>query len=120
MTDADLFNRRFLAYFAVGLCVAAMAYVAAITFIPLPKENARFADTVLGWLLGTAMATPIAFFYGSSKSSALKDAAIRDMLPVASSGVGGGGTGSAETIRDLVPKDEVIRDMLAKPAEDPQ
>ncbi len=76
--DDDIkFNRRFLAYFAVGLSVAAMAYVAAITFIPLPKDNARFADTVLGFLLGTVLATPIAFFYGSSKSSQSKDQTIQ-------------------------------------------
>lgn len=81
MNDQDIFNRRFLAYFAVGLCVAAMAYVAAITFLPLPEPNARFADTVLGFILGTVMATPIAFFYGSSKSSQTKDEAIQTMLP---------------------------------------
>lgn len=81
MNDTDIFNRRFLAYFAVGLCVAAMAYVAAITFLPLPKDNARFADTVLGFILGTVMATPIAFFYGSSKSSQAKDETIHTLLP---------------------------------------
>ena len=81
MNDTDIFNRRFLAYFAVGLCVAAMAYVAAITFLPLPKDNARFADTVLGFILGTVMATPIAFFYGSSKNSQAKDATIQTLLP---------------------------------------
>lgn len=81
MTETDLFNRRFLAYFAAALCLCAMAYVAAITFIPLPEGNARFADTVLGFILGTVMATPIAFFYGSSKSSQQKDATIQDMLP---------------------------------------
>ncbi len=80
--DTDIiFNRRFLAYFAIGLCVAAFGYVVAITFLAIPKENARFADTVLGFILGTVMATPIAFFYGSSKSSQAKDKAIRDLLP---------------------------------------
>lgn len=79
--DDSKFNRRFLAYFAVGLCIAAMAYVAAITFLPLPKENARFADTVLGFILGTVLATPIAFFYGSSKSSQAKDKALQELLP---------------------------------------
>lgn len=81
MDDDTKFNRRFLAYFAVGLCLAAMAYVAAITFLPLPKENARFADTVLGFILGTVLATPIAFFYGSSKSSQAKDKALQELLP---------------------------------------
>lgn len=82
MNDDDTkFNRRFLAYFAVGLCLAAMAYVAAITFMPIPKENARFADTVLGFILGTVLATPISFFYGSTKSSQAKDKALQELLP---------------------------------------
>lgn len=75
------FNRRFLAAFAAGLCLAAFAYVGAVTFLPLPAENARFADTVLGFILGTVMATPIGFFYGSSKSSQTKDQAMQDLLP---------------------------------------
>ena len=82
MNDDDAkFNRRFLAYFAVWLSVAAMAYVAAVTFGNVPKDNARFADTVLGFILGTILATPIAFFYGSSKSSQAKDQALQAMLP---------------------------------------
>ena len=81
-TDDDIkFNRRFLAYFAVGLCLAAMAYVACITFLPIPKENARFADTVLGFIMGPVLATPIAFFFGSSKSSQAKDQALVAMVP---------------------------------------
>lgn len=81
MDDDTKFNRRFLAYFAVGLCLAAMAYIAAITFTPIPKENVRFADIVLGFIMGTVMATPIAFFYGSSKSSQAKDKALHELLP---------------------------------------
>jgi len=67
--DGPLFNRRFLAWFAVGLCSVAMLYVAAITFAPIPPANLRYADTVLGFILGTVMSTPIGFFYGSSKST---------------------------------------------------
>ena len=37
--DDSKFNRRFLAYFAVGLCIAAMAYVAAITFRFMPERS---------------------------------------------------------------------------------
>lgn len=75
------FNRRFLAYFAVGLCAASFGYIVAITFIPIPQGNQRFADLVLGAIIGTTLATPIAFFYGSSKSSQAKDKAIRELLP---------------------------------------
>lgn len=77
----SIFNRRFLAYFAIGMMGVAMAYIGCITFMTVPKENVRFADTVLGFLLGTLMTTLITFFYGSSKSSQAKDAAIAAQLP---------------------------------------
>lgn len=82
MTDdpQTTFNRRFLAYFAVGLTAAAMAYIACITFITIPEKNVRFADTVLGFLLGTLLGTLISFFYGSSKSSQAKDDALQAQL----------------------------------------
>ena len=86
MSDPDLFNRRFLAAFAACLCLAAMIYVAAITFIPIPKDNARFADTVLGFILGTVMATPIGFFFNSSKSSQAKDETIKNALRASTGG----------------------------------
>lgn len=76
-----LFNRRFLAYFAVGIFAASFVYIACITFIVVPDKNQRFADTVLGFLLGTLLGTLITFFYGSSKSSQAKDQTIKDMTP---------------------------------------
>ena len=78
MNDADIFNRRFLAYFAAFLAVSAMAYVAAITFLNVPKDNTQYASTALGFILGTVMATPIAFYFGSSKSSQAKDERMRE------------------------------------------
>lgn len=80
--DAEtLFNRRFLAYFAVGIFVASFIYIGCITFMEVPEKNQRFADTVLGFLLGTLLGTLITFFYGSSKSSQAKDQTIKDMTP---------------------------------------
>ncbi len=80
MNDDDIkFNRRFLAYFAVGLCLVAMGYVVAITFLPIPKDNAQYASTALGFILGTVFATPLAFHFGSSKSSQAKDQALQQM-----------------------------------------
>lgn len=80
--DDDIkFNRRFLAYFAVGLCLAAMAYIACVTFLPIPKDNVRFADTVIGFVMGTVLGTPIGFFFHSSKSSQTKDQALVAMVP---------------------------------------
>ena len=84
-SDDDIkFNRRFLAFFAVGLCLAAMGYVVAITFLPIPKDNTQYASTALGFILGTVFATPLAFHFGSSKSSQSKDAALNAQLVHAS------------------------------------
>lgn len=45
------------------------AYVAAITFFVIPKENVRFADTILGFLLGTVLGGGIAYLLSGSPSS---------------------------------------------------
>ena len=34
--------------------------------VEIPKENIRFADTIVGFLLGTIIATMFGFFYGNS------------------------------------------------------
>jgi hypothetical protein len=79
----SLFNRRFLAYFALFLTIAGMTYVACVTFMPIPKDNGRYADLVLGFIMGTVLTTPIAFFFASSKSSQAKDQALSALLPSA-------------------------------------
>ena len=62
----DKFNKRFIYYFAIFWSVFAVVYLTGITFIEIPKENVRFADTTVGFLLGTIVATLIGFFYGNS------------------------------------------------------
>ena len=62
----DKFSKRFVYYFAIFWSAFAVIYLAGITFIEIPKENTRFADTIVGFLLGTVVATLIGFFYGNS------------------------------------------------------
>ena len=62
----DKFSKRFIYYFAIFWSVFAVLYLTGITFIEIPKENVRFADTTVGFLLGTIVATLIGFFYGNS------------------------------------------------------
>jgi hypothetical protein len=71
--QSDLFSKRFIYYFASFWSIVAAVYIACITFIPIADDNARFADTVLGFMLGTVIATIIGFFYGSSAGSKEKD-----------------------------------------------
>jgi len=65
----DEFSKRFIYYFATLWSIAAIAFMFGITFIDIPAGSERFADTILGFLLGTIVATIINFFYGSSKGS---------------------------------------------------
>jgi hypothetical protein len=74
----DLFSKRFVYYFATGWSIAAVVYIALITFFNIPENNIRFADTILGFLLGTVIATMVNFFLGSSQSSKDKTKMLTD------------------------------------------
>lgn len=69
LAQDDAFSKRFVYYFAAVWSLFAMAFIFAIIFIEIPKDNVRFADTILGFLLGTVIAAIIQFFYGSSLGS---------------------------------------------------
>lgn len=56
----------------------AIVYILFITFHDIPENNIRFADTILGFLLGTVVATIINFFFGSSKGSEEKTQILND------------------------------------------
>lgn len=73
----DKFSKRFVYIFAAGWSIVAVVYIFMITFMSIPAANVRFADTVLGFLLGTIVATIINYFYGSSKSSADKNEVMK-------------------------------------------
>ena len=69
----DLFSKRFIYIFATFWSLFAAGYIAFITFGHIPEDNQRFADTILGFLLGTVVATILQFFFGSSMGSKKKD-----------------------------------------------
>jgi len=62
----DKFAKRFVYYFAIAWSAFAFVYIYMITFTVIPENNQRFADIILGFLLGTVLAGMFAFFYGSS------------------------------------------------------
>lgn len=76
LSQSDVFSKRFLYYYAAGWSIAAAVYIAFITFGEIPEKNIRFADTILGFILGTVIATIIQFFFGTSKGSRDKDDAL--------------------------------------------
>lgn len=80
LQQGDTFSKRFIYYFAIFWTVCAIAYVFAVTFFKINPDSIRFADTTLGFLLGTVMSTIVNFFYGSSRSSQHKDEVIKDAV----------------------------------------
>lgn len=72
----DLFSKRFVYWFAIIWSLFAMGFFIAITFADVPEKNLRMADTILGFLIGTAIASVFNFFLGTSVSSRKKDETI--------------------------------------------
>lgn len=80
LAQDDLFSKRFVYYLAAFWSVVGASYVYAITFVPIPETSVRFADTALGFILGTIIAGMIQFFFGSSAGSSAKTAMLKDQL----------------------------------------
>ena len=74
----DTFSKRYVYYLATFWSFVAVGYIFLITFLTIPESNVRFADTTLGFLLGTIVATIINYFFGSSKSSSDKNQLLKD------------------------------------------
>lgn len=70
---SDVWTQRFPVLLASYWSVVATVYIGMITFTTIPAPNLRFADTILGFILGTVVATIINFFLGSSAGSKEKD-----------------------------------------------
>jgi len=68
----DLFSKRFVYYFASCLCIFGALYITAITFFEIPTDNVRFADTCLGFILGSMFSPVVGFFFGTSFGSRKK------------------------------------------------
>lgn len=76
----DLFSKRFNYYFAMGWSAFSMVYFILVTFVDLPKDGVNFANIILGFLLGTAIAAIFNFYFGSSQGSKDKTKEIEGML----------------------------------------
>jgi hypothetical protein len=72
LKQEDKFSKRFLYYLTIYWSVATTFYIAFITFGTIPADNVRFADTCLGFVLGTLIASIFQYFYGSTLSSRSK------------------------------------------------
>jgi CDP-diglyceride synthetase len=77
LNQSDIFSKRFTMYLTMFWSIAAVAYVGFITFGVIPDKNVMFADTILGFILGTVVATMLNFWFGSSIGSKEKAEALR-------------------------------------------
>lgn len=82
LQQEDLFSKRFVYVFAAVWSLFTMVYILLITMMTIPAENQRFADTILGFMLGTLITTIINFFFGSSRSSQQKDTTMAALSSV--------------------------------------
>lgn len=73
MQSDDPLVRRFVYYFIGFWSVLSAIYLGAITFGTIPEANVRFADTIVGFVLGTMVAAMFQFLLGSSLGSRKKD-----------------------------------------------
>ena len=73
MKSDDPFVRRFLYYFIGLWSIFAVVFIPCLIWIQIPENNVRFADTILGYVLGTVITGMFAFLLGSSQGSRMKD-----------------------------------------------
>jgi hypothetical protein len=73
MDSDDPLVRRFVYIFIAFWSVLCAIYIGCITFVDIPLDNVRFADTILGFVLGTMVASMFQFLLGSSLGSRNKD-----------------------------------------------
>lgn len=76
----DLLSKRFVYFLAAFWSTFSAVYIGFITFGTIPEANVRFADTILGFLLGTMLGMILNFFFGSSSGSARKNTMLEDVL----------------------------------------
>ena len=70
-------QKNFVYLFISVWSLFAISYIVAVTFLEIPKENQRFADTILGFLLATALGGMFQYLLGTTPQSKAKDSAIK-------------------------------------------
>ena len=79
LQNDDVFSKRFIYYFAGGWSLVTAVYLLMLTVVPIPDNNLRTVDTILGFLMGTVVSQILNFFFGSSRSSQKKDDVIKEL-----------------------------------------
>jgi hypothetical protein len=67
LKSEDLTAKHFIYWFSWFWSIVSTLYFFAVTFVTMPKDSQHYADIILGFLLGTTVATIIGYFFGNSK-----------------------------------------------------
>lgn len=62
-------EKKYILQFAVAVVAVCFAYFFCITFIPVPQSGLKYADIILGALIGSGFTLVMQFYLGSSKGS---------------------------------------------------
>ncbi len=73
----DVFSKRFIYWLTAGSLLLGFAYIFVITFLTIPEQNQRFADTILGVVISIIFGTIYNFYFGSSTGSKDKQELIK-------------------------------------------
>ncbi len=76
LQSEDKFLSRFIAILTLVMSLASFGYLTAVTFIDIPKENIQTANMITGAVLSIVLAKVFSYWFGTSNSSAKKDAVI--------------------------------------------
>jgi hypothetical protein len=66
LASNDRVAAHFIYWFAWFWSIVSAGYFFAVSFLPVPDSSQHYADIILGFLLGTAVATIIGYFFGNA------------------------------------------------------
>lgn len=69
-------DKKIMLYAALAILGACFLYFFAVTFMPIPASGAKYADLILGALIGSGFTAIAGYYWGSSKGSADKNDAM--------------------------------------------
>jgi hypothetical protein len=67
---------KYIFWYIVGTTTIVLTYIFIITFITIPKENIRFADTAQGFLLGSVLGAGLAYLVGGNPTTNSKKVSV--------------------------------------------
>jgi drug/metabolite transporter (DMT)-like permease len=81
--DDTQWKNRYVLYLASGVIAVCFIYFFCVTFFNVPDSGSRYADIILGALIGSGFTAIMSWLYGSSKGSADKAATIDKQIDAA-------------------------------------